>query len=163
MAKGTAQEWTVLGLSVELGIDRVVLGKKLKGLKPAREDGKSRFFYMADVFRHLAHGENLDPQQEAAKLNKARREKLEIEKAELIGLVVNINEVADMWTEQITHMKARLLSIPSKATTQILAADTYGEAEKILKAQIREALGELAEWTLQDTGRSDSESADASP
>jgi len=47
------QTYSISGLSVELGISRRTLAKKLDTLPPAEEKGKSRRYYMADVFKRL--------------------------------------------------------------------------------------------------------------
>lgn len=47
------QTWSISGISVELGIDRRTLAKKLDSLEPVEVKGKSRLYHLADVIRRL--------------------------------------------------------------------------------------------------------------
>lgn len=47
------QKYSISGLSVELGIDRRTLAKRLDPLQPVEVKGKSNFYHMSDVIQHL--------------------------------------------------------------------------------------------------------------
>jgi hypothetical protein len=49
------QLWTLNGLSVELGLDRRTLAKRLHGLQPVKVDGDSRKYLLRDVLEQLQY------------------------------------------------------------------------------------------------------------
>ena len=52
----TRQAWSINALSVELGLDRRTLGKRLDGLRPLEEGPRgSKLYGLTDVIRHLRH------------------------------------------------------------------------------------------------------------
>ena len=79
----TAQDWTISGLSVELGMDRRTLGKYLSNVTPCRADDKTQFYRMADVFRAFVEAKTGtgDPQKEKARLDKLRADQIEMDMA----------------------------------------------------------------------------------
>lgn len=74
--------------------------------------------------------------------HKAEKARLEVEV--LRGSLRLTEEVESEWAEQITSAKSKLLSIPTKAASLVLAAKSRLDAEAILKTLIYEALEELA-------------------
>lgn len=144
-----AQEWTVSGLAVELKMDARRLGQMLEGLQPHRTSGSGKrvrqYYWLRDVFDWLQSGDNaLDPQQEAAKLNEARRIKLEIQTSMLRGELCRTDDVEKLWADHIANCKNRLRAIPHKAAHQIMAAADHAEGLRILESAIYEALDELS-------------------
>lgn len=149
-----AKEWTYKGLATELNIDEKTMAKRLAGLEPIRVSGRAKYFLMRDVFRHLQAGAGaLDPQQETAKLNEARRFKVELETRLMEGELGRVEEFKSIVANMVTNAKVRLLSLPQKAAHRVLAVTEYAEAEEILRELIAEALYELAE----DDNRDDEE------
>jgi hypothetical protein len=140
-----AKEWTYKGLATEFDCDEKALAKKLAGLEPIRTNGNRKYFLMKHVWRHLQAGEGaLDPQQETAKLNEARRLKVELETRVMEGELGSVSQFEGIVAEMVTNCKVRLLAIPQKAAHRVLAVTEYSEAESILKELVDEALFELA-------------------
>ena len=81
---------------------------------------------------------------EKTRLTKAQADKTELEVATLRGELIPAGEVESTWCDITSTIRTRLLSLPSRATTLMLAADSMQEAEAILKSLIREVLTELA-------------------
>lgn len=147
-----AREWSVSGLSVELKMDRRTLGKRLEGLDPVRINGRSSLYMMSDVVEHMAgQSELLDLAQEQAKLNAARREKVELETAVIKKELCSFEEVELLWAEQITNAKTKLLALPHKAAHQVIAASDFIEAQNILQQLVDESLNELSGSGTADT------------
>jgi phage terminase Nu1 subunit (DNA packaging protein) len=145
--KSTAQNWSLRALSVELNVDRTVLARKLKGLEPTGKEGRFNTYYMADVVAHLYAADKLDPAQESAKLNKSRREKIDLEKAELEGELVGIEEVAEIWTDVCTNVKTKMLAIPNGVSRELMACASLAEMQTELTKAIKAALVDLADTT----------------
>jgi len=153
-----ANEWTISGLAVELRMDTRKLGTMLEGLQPHRTTGSGKrirqFFWLRDVWDWLQTGEGtLDPQQEAAKLNEARRIRLEIQTAQLRGELCRADEVEKLWSDHIANCKNRLRAIPHKVAHQVMAATDHAEGLRILESAIYEALAELAGSGVPDVTR----------
>ncbi len=141
-----ANEYTVSKLSVDLRIDVRKLSRLLEGLPHHRQKGTSKYYWLRDVFDHMMKGSNedLDVQQENARLSEARRIKLEIETKILNGELVYLADVQNLWANHITNCKTRLRGIPHKYTHRIMAEETHAGGLRLLESGIDEALNELA-------------------
>lgn len=123
------------------------MGRKLTGLKAHRSDGRGEYYWLRDVLDHLLartqDGPNLSEEQ--ALLAEARREKLELETAELRGQLCRVEHVEQLWSEMIANAKNRLRAIPHNTAHQVMAASALSEAMKIIEDAVEESLRELAE------------------
>lgn len=85
---------------------------------------------------------------EAARTQKMRAEarisEIELEKIE--RSVVLAEDVVSAWENTLGAMKARLLSIPTKAAPILASESNAGNCQGILDDMIREALEELANY-----------------
>jgi len=74
----------------------------------------------------------------------ARIAEIELRKVE--GELVVAEEVVDAWTSVVGAVKARLLSIPTKAAPIVANENQAGECQIILEDLINEALEELSNY-----------------
>jgi hypothetical protein len=58
--------------------------------------------------------------------------------------MIPAEDVADEWQQMVGNARARLLGVPAKVAHLVMAADTFSDAEDILRIQIQEALDELS-------------------
>ena len=84
------------------------------------------------IMRHTAHG-----------LHPAKADMAEMEREQMKSNLIPADDV-DAWDTMVSNMRAKLLSIPTKSTTQTFAAKNVTEAKSILKDAINDALKELA-------------------
>lgn len=141
--KGKATEWTMSSLSVEMKMDKRRVAKLIDGLKPHRTQGNRDYYYFRDVVDHImANGDALDPSQESAKLNQARREKVEMETRIMRGDLCETEAVRGLWTEVVTNAKAKLLAMPHKIAPQVVGME-YSDALSLMNEAVRESLAEL--------------------
>lgn len=144
------QTWSINALSVELAIDRRVLSRRLEGLVPVSETTvgkrKDRQYRLADVIAHLfdRQGEQLDLNQERARLAVLQQQKLELEIAELRGVLIRTEAVQDRWNELVAAVRAKMLALPSKIAVAVASPDRLQAAEDRASGLIHEALAELA-------------------
>lgn len=89
-------------------------------------------------------GDRLDPQQERARLDVARRQLAELEHAKRSGDLIDATEVLARWTHIATVVKARMLAIPHKAAAMAEHRPATEVAE-VLRVEIKAALTELAD------------------
>jgi len=78
-----AKDWSISALSVELGMDRRTLGKRMAGVEPVRVSGKSKFYRMADVVRALVSAQTVsgDSAFEKSRLDRLRADQIEFDLA----------------------------------------------------------------------------------
>lgn len=144
------REWTLQGLADEFQVSREKMGKMLAGLKSRRVEfhgqREHHYFIMKDVIEHIMTegAGKLNPQQEAARLNKERRIKVELENAELRGELCRTDDVRKMWFNIITNAKTKLRGLPHKLVHRILAASELKEGLVIMEQGIAEVLDELS-------------------
>ncbi len=142
----TAQEWTVSGLSVELGLDRRTLGKHLKGVKPIREAGKSKYYYMAQVVQVLrGSSEAGSYEEERTRLTKAQADHEELKVSEYRGDLIPSGVVSQLWGDMVGAMRARLLALPPRLASKAIAATGLREIEDFARTEVYAALTELAD------------------
>lgn len=147
-----AKLWAVNALAIELEINPTSLGRIVARLEPASSVNGMNTYLMADVVRLLLNrsapngvGDELNPQMEKAKLDEARRRKVDLEIAELEGSMVKRDEVYQAMTDMVHTCKSRLRGLPAKVLHRIMGCASYEEALPILEAEIEEALIELSE------------------
>jgi len=79
------------------------------------------------------------------RLTKAQADEKELQVKALRESLIPAEEVELEWSSMIANARAKLLSLPSKAASQVLAAKDRIEAEEILRTMVNEALAELAQ------------------
>jgi phage terminase Nu1 subunit (DNA packaging protein) len=82
----------------------------------------------------------------------------ETELAQVQGRLVEADEIERAWGELVANCRAKLLSIPSKVSPEVFAAESLVEVKATLKSAILEALNELAD---SETHPQDSEGVQA--
>ncbi|GEM_PF-982722 len=79
---------------------------------------------------------------------KAEKSRLEVEA--MRARLLDADRVLQMWTGMTAAMRAKMLAIPSKGASLVMAADSQVEREGILRSLVYEALNELAEREAMD-------------
>lgn len=99
--------------------------------------------------------------EEKALLTKAQREKAEIELAELKDEMYRADYIIPIMQDLLLDVRNRLLAIPQRCAPQVMAATELIDAQEIIKAEIYDALTELAAWTPERLRRPKRGEADA--
>jgi len=88
------------------------------------------------------------PTYEEARARKVAAEAqiAELELAKVQGELVIAEDVVSAWADTLTGLKAKLISIPSKAAPIVASEDSAGGCQKVLDELIREALEELSNY-----------------
>jgi len=79
------------------------------------------------------------------RLTQAQADKAELEVSELEGQLIPAQLVQDTWTDMVANVRSKLLGLPSRIAHQVIAMETYPEAEQLIKENVHDALSELAE------------------
>ena len=96
------------------------------------------------IAAELGTEENLSPQAERARLDRARAELAELELSRRRRELIPVEEVAQAWSEQVTIAKNRLLSLPSRVSSDVLRLKTQRAIENALKDAVIQILTELS-------------------
>jgi phage terminase Nu1 subunit (DNA packaging protein) len=94
-----------------------------------------------------------DLHSERTRLAKAQADRIEIEVGEMRGEYIQVEWVVECWQHYTANAKSKLLGVPSKTASLVIAAKDFGEAEQIIKVEITEALTELSNDGLPDKFR----------
>ncbi len=160
-------EFTLSGLSVELNIGQRTLAKRLGNLPPHRIEGRRRFWRLAEVVAHLGacddEGARLDPGQERARLDRARRVLAELEAAVRRGELIPETDVSTAWGALIANARQRLLTLPTTAAPLVVGAESIAEIEATLRELVHEALAELSADCLERARACQAEETETSP
>jgi len=77
------------------------------------------------------------------RLTRARADIMEMEKAQMEERLIPADDIEAAWLEAAANMRAKMLSLPTKASPDIFAAESLAEVKSVLKEHIFEALSEL--------------------
>jgi phage terminase Nu1 subunit (DNA packaging protein) len=98
--------------------------------------------------RSLSKGKNTssgDLNEERTRLTKAQADRAELELQEKEGELISTDLIKTIWSDYVANVRSKLLALPSKLGHLTQAADTYAEAEGIIKEAIYECLEELSD------------------
>lgn len=89
---------------------------------------------------------NADYEEARARKVAAEAEITELELAKVRGELVVAEDVVSAWSDTLAGLKAKLISIPSKAAPIVAAEDEAGICQKVIEDLVREALEELSNY-----------------
>ncbi len=120
-------------------------------INPVKREAKGAWFLPADALRAIYLGGaqsaegKLDPVQEKALLDKAKREYQELKTAEAKGVLAPVEVTGKIIADLAINVRTKVLGIPSKMAA-ILPADIRSDAYKDLDKLAREILSDLAAY-----------------
>jgi phage terminase Nu1 subunit (DNA packaging protein) len=123
------------------------------GLYDARELGQWLKRRVMSELGVADDGVAYDYEAERARLTKAQADKTELEAAELAGHLVRVEDVETEWSRMLGAVRARLLSLPTKAAPRARVAVNDEEAAALIEAEVAEALQELSTDGIPPTTR----------
>jgi len=89
---------------------------------------------------------NADYEEARARKVAAEAEITELELAKVRGELVVAEDVVSAWSDTLSSLKAKMISIPSKAAPIVAAEDEAGICQKVIEDLVREALEELSNY-----------------
>src|SRR5574337_13017 len=148
MAMRAKAGWSISALSVELGMDRRTVAKRLDAAKvePAGTVSGDPVYGLREAMAAVLslHRESgaLDPAAEKARLDAARAALAELELERRRGTLLEAEDVVATWSAHCSSARSRLRAIPKRAAVQI--AGITPAMAVALGAMIDEVLHELA-------------------
>ena len=149
-------------LSDLTGKDRRTV-KRHAGTLSMVKDGKSHKYESRDLLPLLygysaADGEKLDLSQERARLARLQGDKADLELKAMRGEYAKLEDVVAEVSDAFSHVRAKLLALPSKMAGLVLGMTTPAEVQATLQGVIYDALTELSsQW---DEGDADDQTMD---
>lgn len=128
-----------------------VLKKASRGKYPLQENVKKYVDYLK-ITSEINNGKNenekikIDYDEEHALLEKAKREKAELELAQMQGTMFDAADIEREMTKMLAAFRAKILAIPSKLAPQLIARSEISIIESILETEVYNALSELSEY-----------------
>ena len=124
------------------GLDKRTVKKRLANLEPKITGGENR--YESDVaLQAIFNPDALNPGQEKARLDKARREIAELQLEEKKRTLIPSDVVQQEWEKILLNVRARLLQVPTRIAAEV-PSDVASVVESKVRDLIYEALRELA-------------------
>ncbi len=94
----------------------------------------------------LRPAENADYMKEHALLEKAKREKAEIELAKLQNRIHDADDIEEVLTGMLITFRTRILALPSKVAPLIIGQKNIGVITDVLRKELKTVLIELSEY-----------------
>ena len=109
------KEWSVNAMSLELKRGRQTLDKIIAdaGIRPVSVDGRSKKYRMSDIVKAMMDTEELNLQQERAKLAVEQTRKLERENNLADGKIADVELLSVALTDVLSQMVAIFEAIPN--------------------------------------------------
>ncbi|MBE1306022.1 hypothetical protein G4W71_18630 [Clostridium botulinum] len=92
----------------------------------------------------------IDYDMEHALLERARREKVELELAAMRGQMHNSEDVERVMNDMLSNFRSKLLALPTKASPMLIARDDIGTIQEILHNKMLEVLNELSDYDPEE-------------
>jgi phage terminase Nu1 subunit (DNA packaging protein) len=89
-------------------------------------------------------GDKIDIEEAKRRKMAAEASLAEVELETVQGKLIPADQIEKEWSELIMNCRAKLLSIPSKVSPEIFAADDLTTVKVLLKQALQEALNELS-------------------
>jgi terminase small subunit / prophage DNA-packing protein len=89
-------------------------------------------------------GDKIDIEEAKRRKIAAEAALAEVELAITQGKLIPADQIEKAWSEMIMACRSKLLSIPTKASPEVFAAENLTEVKVILKQSINEAINELS-------------------
>jgi len=136
------------------GMDRRTVKKRLADIAP---DSEYRYSSV-EALRQIYIPSALDPQQERAQLDRARREIADIQKAKMQGELIPADIVQAHWEKLVGNARAKLLNIPGRLAVSLGGqSPSAAQVAEAARELIYEALRELAQPGHPDAVENDTE------
>lgn len=142
-------DYTVNSLSVTLGMDRRTIADRFRDVEPARIEGRSKLYTLAQVITVLAA--DFLPSGDVD-INEAKRRRelalatlAELDVQERQGALIPATDVQTVWSGMLVNARSKFLGMPSKLTPILFGADQQSIQTTITR-EVHAALSEMADY-----------------
>jgi phage terminase Nu1 subunit (DNA packaging protein) len=141
---------SITTLAAWTGLDRRTVQKRLQGLPFENNANAGHHYESTEALRRIylgepaATGESLDPAQEKAALDAARRRLAELDYQKRTGELIPADVVQETWIRMAGACRSKLLTLPGRLAVSASGCQTVHEIEREAKSLVHECLAELA-------------------
>ncbi|UZP01921.1 hypothetical protein JW813_09230 [Clostridium botulinum] len=129
-----------------------VIKKIARGKYSLQENIKSYITFLkttVDLKENKVEGNKVDYDQEHALLEKAKREKTELELAAMRGTMHFSNDVERVMNDILSNFKSKVLALPSRAAPS-LTMKSIADIQDVLQTEVLELLHELSNYNPKE-------------
>ena len=151
---------SISSLSVETGISRRVLAKRLAQLPPAEKRGRVQYWLLREVLRHIEQqdaGQVAAPRsngsaeydEERTRLTRAKADLAELDERERRGELVPVAAVDSFLNVVLSRVRQGILTLPARVAPKGYDAQSIPELERIVLEDCEQVLKEIAETKIR--------------
>lgn len=135
-----------------------------EGVIPKAENGRyppEAIKAYIQYLRERAFGKGMAPSdqhQERTRLLKGQADKVELEVAEMEGILIPADDVLEEWGAMTMAFRARMLALIPRLSSFAISATSLREIEDYTRAEVYAALDELSEYGKTDKQISEADS-----
>ena len=129
-----------------------IIKKVARGRYALQENIKSYISYLqasSDLKENKKIDEKIDYDIEHAKLEKAKREKVELELAAMKGKMHYSNDVERVMNNMLSNFKSKVLALPSKTAPNLVMKE-INDIQDVLQEEVLELLHELSSYDPEE-------------
>ena len=137
---------TISTLSDWTGIERRTIRRRLSDTPPVETRGRAAYYdstRVLGIIYQLGEG-RLDPGQERALLDKARREAVNISIDKQAGDLIELSEVQAFVNDAGATLQRRLLDLPARLAAPLVTMSDTADIRRRLEVEFHELLNDLA-------------------
>lgn len=137
--------------------------KKYLADLPAQEEGGVLYYNPVEalpLIYGLNSGNKVDPFKEKARYDQLRADKVSLEIEIMRENLIPADRVEKSWGKIVSIIRARFLTLPTRVSPRIQGLTEPQEIERVLRAEVYDALTELSEY---DDGIDRSGNSEKSP
>lgn len=136
------------------GISSTTIAKRLFTLEPVERRGRAIIYdaraALVMIYTDNKPADKINLDDEKARTEKNRADKLEMENKVRTGELVERKKVQKGLEDAFAAVRAKLLSIPTKAAPVVITLGEASLAQDVLKKFVYDALDELGSYQLDD-------------
>ena len=151
---------SVSSLSVETGIDRRTLARRLAQLPPSEKRGRIKYWLLRDVLRYLdtqspgqvaapASNGSAEYDEERTRLTRAKADMAELDERERRGELVPVAAVDSFLNTVLSRVRQGILTLPARVAPKGHDAQTIPELERIVLEDCQQVLEEIAQTKIK--------------
>lgn len=129
-----------------------IINKVARGKYSLQENIKSYITFLkttVDLKENKGEESKIDYDEEHTLLEKAKREKAELEVAAIRGTMHFSEDVESVMTDMLSNFKSKALSLPSRAAPNLVMKDV-ADIQDVLQGEVLELLHELSDYNPED-------------
>lgn len=127
-----------------------IINKVARGKYSLQENIKSYITFIkttVDLKENKSEETKVDYDEEHALLEKAKREKAELEVAAMMGKIHISEDVERVMNSMLSNFRSKVLALPSRAAPSLITLTSIVDIQEILQNEVLDVLHELSDYS----------------